>query len=334
VIPIRGQGNDVGLFTVHTIGRANFEHAQNHFVAIYCREGVGWREVARQELACDLLDSNGVREVKVTSGRTWIEVHGGAGAHGSCYDLLSFDGKNIRDEVSASSGELRDLNRDGTPEVVLDETEHYVFCYACGVTIPNFKVLRWDGAQFVEVHLARMPDSAPVETRRLTNQAIDLVEGGFWKEARETIIQTQALDSKNPAIAWDAALILLHAEARAEQAKSGVYPLLDNVIYGDYASALDALRPYTAAQIFDLNGPVIAGTPAEGFEERLISEVTRTATQALRTRPDLAAAYYLRGWGTYLREHSNPAALANVERAARLAPDEQLFLEGVAQLRK
>src|SRR5207244_4359732 len=93
-----------------------------------------------------------VFQVELDPKNIWLEAQGGAGAHSGCYDLLRFDGKQLHSEISSCSSSpgdsrLEDLNGDGTPEVVLDATDYYVFCYACGVRKINYTVMRWDGQQ-------------------------------------------------------------------------------------------------------------------------------------------------------------------------------------------
>ena len=91
----------------------------SHFVTIYTREGTEWRELARLDLAnegsdtpeADYLSEASVRQVMVESSRTWLEVHGGAGAHSGTYQLLSFDGTGRCE--SKSPGSIRSVNWDG-----------------------------------------------------------------------------------------------------------------------------------------------------------------------------------------------------------------------------
>ncbi|MCL5264107.1 MAG: hypothetical protein M1343_02730 [Chloroflexi bacterium] len=62
--------------------------------------------------------------------------------------------------------------------------------------------------------------------------------------------------------------------------------------------------------------------------------ITATTSGAIQAQPDLAGAYFLRGWAINLQSPGNPAALADIERAARLDPKEPLFSQSVAFLRK
>jgi hypothetical protein len=309
-------------------------------VAIYAHDGGDWKQLDRFELANDdYLDPTGVMQVEIDPRYVWLEVQGGAGAHSGCYDLLRFDGKQLHGEVSACSsspgaGGLIDLNRDGRPEVVIDQTDYYVFCYACGVRKIDQQVLRWDDQKFVEVDLAPLPDTAPPDLREPVDRAVELAQAGFWKEAQATISQTQALQAQDQAAVWNAALIGLIGNARAEQAQSGAYPLLDNLYYGDYAAVLEIMRPYQPGELFGQQTPLVVGTIAEGWEQQVTDEITRTVDLALTLEPDLAPALFLRGWAVHLTDPGNPGALADIERAAQLDPQEQLFSESLALLRK
>jgi hypothetical protein len=338
--PLKAPASMPPLWAVSSRGMRNADPPQNHFVAIYARAGDGWKELDRAELEnYDFFAENGLAQVDLDPRYVWLEAQGGAGAHSGCYDLLRFDGKQLHDEVSACSsspgaGELKDVNGDGTPDVVLNATNYYVFCYACGVREVNYQVLRWDGDKMAQVELTRLPDSAPAKLRDLNNQAIDLAEHGFWKDARATVEQAAILGAQDQAATWNAALIRLVAGGRAEQAKSDIYPLLDNLYYGDYPAALDAMRAYTPEQLFAADTPLVKGGVAEGWEPELAHEITTTTELALQLQPDLAAAHFLRGWALHLANPGSPDALAEIERAAALDPNDKLFAESVAYLRR
>jgi hypothetical protein len=329
------------LWAAYSIGGRAFDPIQNHFVAVYARGVSTWQVLARVDMENpDYVDEGSVAVAALEPSRIWIQVESGVGAHGGCFDLLSFDGKVLRDEVShcnSRPGEvayLTDLNGDGQNEVVLDDTDEYVFCYACGVRLVRYRVLRWDGARLTEVKLAPAPESAPAGLRRLTNRAVVLAQAGLWKDAQATISQAAALGTKDDVAEWDAALIRLTADGRADEARLGPYPVLDKVFYGDYAAALDVMRPYTPAQIFGPASPLVDGTPAEGMSEQLAQHMSAATTAAINAQPDLAAAYFLRGWANSVAKPGSPDALADVQKAASLDPKEPLYGQCLAYLRK
>jgi tetratricopeptide (TPR) repeat protein len=343
VLPLDVPADEPPLWAVFTRGFSSSN--QRHFLAIYTRENDAWQELDRHELdTSDVVFEDGVQQVEVAPGRTWIEVRSGAGAHGGVYDLLSFDGTTLHEEVMGFSanpgaGDLQDLNGDEVPEVVLDQSDYYVFCYACGVVEVNYQVLRWDGTQMAEVALEPLPQTAPDALLQASNEAITLARAGLWQDA--ALLAEQAdqindtLDEPNPTAAWNSDLILLTAEGRAEHARTSAYPLLGNLFYGDYTAIMGILSGYSPEELFSRPNPLIVGTPAEGgvFEEALIERIRTYTTWALDVRPNLATAYFLRGWANYLADPTSPMAQQDVERAAELNPDQLLFTASAAYLR-
>lgn len=339
VLPVPSMGKVPPAWIVYTHGMRAFDPAEDHYVAIYTRAGDTWQEATRFTLStADYLDAQGVSVAHLGSDDfIWIVVESGVGAHGGCFDLLRFDGQSLFSDAASCStspgaGEIRDLTGDGTAtEVVLNETDNYVFCYACGVRLKQFKVLRWNGAEMVEVQLQTLPDSAPEPLRTLNNRAVELAQAGLWKDAQETIA-TVPVPISDETVAWNARLIALHAEARADQAQHGTYPLLEQIFYGDYAAALEVMRPFTIAELFAFPNPLISDTVAEGWESDLSAWIVNTTLLAIQAEPDLAAAFFLRGWAIYLLDPRDPAVLDNLKRAALIDPREPLFRDSVTYL--
>lgn len=338
-LPVRASSGPP-LWAVFSYGMHSFSTPQKHFVAMYARLGDTWQQLGKLELENpDYIDPTGVRQVDLAPGYVWLEVQSGVGAHGGCYDLLRFDGKVLQDVVShcaesPGAGGIQDVNGDGTNDVVLDQTDSYIFCYACGVRLVKQQVLGWDGQKLAPVELTKLPDHAPASLRDLNDRASDLAEHGLWKEAQAAVDQMAQLGEHDPTADWNAALIRLTAKGRADQAQSGAYPLLDNLFYGDYPAALDVLRQYPPEQLFAADTPLVKGTIAEGWEQQVTDSITTTTNLAIQLKPDLAAAYFLRGWGVHLTDPANPSALADIERAAQIAPDDKLFTESLAFLKK
>jgi tetratricopeptide (TPR) repeat protein len=352
VLPLAVSSGAQPLWAGFSVGMRSFtDPPQNHFVAIYTRSDAGWQELTRLELAGnfdpeafepspDYVFDGSLRQVNVEPSHIWLQLEGGVGAHGGTYHLLSFDGQTLKVEATNSTASpggnrVEDLNGDGLLEVVLDATDAYVFCYACGVRLENFTVLHWDGSQLVERPLTLLPESAPADLRDLNNRAVELAQGGLWKDALATIEQAQALDAQDETVVWNAALIHLTAEARRPpyEYESIGYPLLDRIFYGDYAAALDVMGDYRVEELFSQPSPLVVGTVAENFEDALVQYIQVSATQALQVQPDLAAAWFLRGWATHLSSPGSTEALADIERAAELDPNEPLFTQSVAHLK-
>jgi hypothetical protein len=326
------------LWAVHSVGMRVFQPAElSHFVALYGSDGSAWRPIGRVELeTVDYLDEAGLTQATVEPSRLWLAVEGGAGAHAGTFHLLNFDGAALKVEVahvhaSPGAGELRDLLGNGEVAVVLNESDPYVFCYACAVWLVDYRVLRWDGSVFVEQTLQKMSDAALVSPaeRRANDRAVELAQAGLYRDA---LVAIGGATSGHPTEAWNRALIELVGRGRAAGAKG--YPLLGSIFYGDYEAAVAPMRAHGPAELFGPSSRLVAGTPAQDWGEQLADRVVETTTRALGARPDLAEAYFLRGWARGLvppplaESAASPAAdaLADLGRAAQLAPSDPLFV--------
>lgn len=343
VLPLTTTGNLSALYAAYSTGSIlNLLPDGRHVLALYTFVNQRWEEVQKLNLeASDYVDATSVQQVMLEPSHLWLEVQSGAGAHSGCYDLFAFDpvSRSVSQHIascdsSSGAGHVTDVNGDGQLDVVLDATDYYVFCYACGVTKPQYSVLAWDGKQLSEVTLTTLFDVTPPEAQQTNNEAVRLARAGLWKDAQATIEQAKTLKADNPIVRWNAGLIDLHARAYRDQVSAQSFPLLNNIFYGDYAAALNVLRPYPPDQIFSPTGPVISGTVAEGWLDQLTTPVSDATNAALQAKPDLAAAYFLRGWAAYLQNPGDPQALKDIERAAELDPAEALYAQSVVYLKQ
>lgn len=331
---------------VHTVGIRNFDPLQNHVMAIYAHNDENWQEVARVELAMgdnaeepsvspDYLGEGSVTQVPIEPEHLWIQVEGGAGAHSGVYGLFSFDGNSLTEQISSFSpspgvGRVEDLNNDGTAEVLLDESDPYVFCYACGVRLVQWGIDRWDGARMISVTLEALSDSAPADVRNFNQNLIALAQAGLWKDALAALDDAAVFSYTEPTLQWNLIYVQVNGEARREVAVNNpAYPLLTHLFYGDYEAALAILREIGADGLFIPESELVVGTVAEGWEPTLADWITQTVNPALDLQPDLASAHFLRGWAAYLRDHNAADAVADVRTAAELAPDEELYTKSL-----
>ncbi len=321
------------LWAIHTFGFRSFDPMQNHFVAIYSLAGDQWQELSRLELPDpDFMFEESGRLVNLGDGRIWIEFQSGVGAHGSCYDLVRYDGVTLSDEISnchsslASQG-VQDLDGDGNPDLALNFTDDYVFCYACGVRYPIYQALTWTGDDWREKGFNTLPSDHPAAAQQ--NRAVELAQAGLWQEAS---LEMAAPSYQDELTGWNEALLNLYVRVLRDQAENSAFPLLGHLFYGDYGSALNLLRPYPPADLFTPNTPLILGTVAEGWNDNLASWVDLVTTNALTVEPDLAGAYFLRGWANYLIDPANPAILSDLQQAAELDPADPLFSDSLAFL--
>jgi hypothetical protein len=356
VLPLTAPASWPPLWAAFTYGMRNYDldPLVSHLVAIYTHGDAGWQELARLNLdqadpsgansvMPDYLAAEGVTQVQIAPERVWIEVQAGVGAHGGTYQLLAFDGTTLSAAVSAAGvspgfGSISDVNQDGTPDVVLDQSDAYVFCYACGVRKVAFQVFAWDepNQRMLERVIDYFYMGQPQPMRDVVNPAVDMANAGLWVDALPQITAARDLGPSYPEcdtmqLGWDYALIKLHADAAEQAAASSPYPLLGNIFYGDYRSAVNLMRPFTPAQIFSPDSPLIVGTPAEGYAESMAEYyIIESAAAALTVKPDLAEAYFLQGWAAYLRDPSRPEIATNLQRAAELAPDDTFFAQCAA----
>jgi hypothetical protein len=339
------------LWAVFSVGMRPFDPVRSHFLAIYTCDLGTWRELARIDLddvnppdmdpaGPDFVSEGSVTQVQIDPARIWLTVDGGVGVHGGTFHLLSFDaGLALRGHVSGVGaspgvGSMQDVNGDGVLDAVLDQSDAYVFCYACGVRKVYFRVFYWDSVnqRILEGRIDYFYMGQPQPMRDLVNPAVDMANAGLWKDALVKITEARDLAPSYPesnveSLNWTYGMIKLHADAMAADAVSGTYPLLSRVFYGDYAAAVDLMRSYAPAQVFDPAGPLIAGTVAEGMEGVLSDQIIQSANAALALKTDLAEAYLMRGWARYLVDPASPQVRADVHQAAALRPGDAFFAD-------
>lgn len=348
-IPLTVPEGEQPLWAVLSTGQLNFElqPLPSHFLAIYTLDGTEWEQLAHLDLSIDAggptyVEDDSCQQVDLEPSHVWFAVAGGIGAHGGSFQLISFDGQALRVEVSLQSASpgmaaVRDVNGDGTPEVVLDESDPYIFCYACGARKVQYQVLRWDAGQgkLVAVELQPLPASLPESVTGPVDRAVALAQAGLWKDAEAKIQEAKAAaggaSGDVSALDWDEAIIDMHAEALATTLDIE-YPLIQQVFYGDYAAAVEIMRQYEPEGIFSADSPLTSDPGVQPFVESLSQHLVESATQALTAEPDLAAAYFVRGWGEYLADPASAQARDDVARAAVLAPDDALYAGSVAAL--
>lgn len=334
------------LFVVHSAGFRSFDvdPLPDHFVAIYTFANGQWQEVANASLgdmSPDYLFNESVQQVTLEPTHAWLKVEGGAGAHGGTFHLLKFDGTALETAVSAATanpgvGFLQDLNNDNIPEVIIEQHDYYVFCYACGVRYLGFAVFTWDAAsqQLQQTAIQPLPQSAqdhPAFTA--VNRAVELAQAGLWPAAATQMQIAQPLAAANPdpaidpTIEWDRILIDFYVNAWQNELNQTPYPLLTNIFYGDYAAALEMARAYSPADIFATPSILVQGTVAEGNEtwmaETYLMNLTSSAIAAM---PDLAAAYFFRAWAAHLLDPNDPQIEQDLAMAASLDPNEPLYM--------
>ena len=172
-----------------TTGFRSFDPLKNHALGIFTQKDGLWVELGRVELECgDYVDSGSLQQVYLDQISIWLAADTGTGAHSGCFDLLRWDGTALTIAVSGfnsspGAGDVRDVDGDGQPEVVLNATDPYVFCYACGVRLYNISILRWDGTELLPVELTRLPDDTVADLRDANNRAVELAAASLFPAA-------------------------------------------------------------------------------------------------------------------------------------------------------
>jgi len=330
--------SDQLYWVFHSVGMRSYEPSQNHFVAIYSLENGDLSELDRIEMQNpDYIGEGSVKQVPVEPEGIWLQVMSGAGAHSGCFDMLRFDDGDIEHVLSdcASSpdaGEVRDLDGDGISEVLLNWSEDYVFCYACGIRIRLYQLWRWDGTQLVQVELNKLTGSYPEELVQLNDRAVELADSELWVDARQSIEGALEISGDNETVFWNAVLIDLIAESREEEVKRSQYPLLTLIFLGDYESAVDLMRSHRPWELFGTESALVSQTAAEGWEKEIQNWIILFTDKALETEPDMAAAYFLRAWAIYIVDKNDPGVMKNLRKAVVLNPKETFYSETLRYL--
>ncbi|MCB0190291.1 MAG: hypothetical protein KDE31_38725, partial [Caldilineaceae bacterium] len=282
------------LWLAHTTGIRNFEPEQDHLMAIYHSVGDSWHEVARAEftfnedpdtpsVSPDYLGEGGITQVQVEPTHIWLAVEGGVGAHSGVFGLFSFDGSALTQYLGGFSsspgvGQVVELSGDDINEVLVDNTDYYVFCYACGVRVPAYTIWYWDGTTMVPVARQPLSDNAPAEVRSFNDSLLMLANAGLWKDALALLDQAANFSYTEPAFQWNIIDVRVNATARrADVSAESAYPLLSQVFFGDYDAAVEIMRTVGAEGLFHPETALIVGTAAEGWQAELADRLTANA---------------------------------------------------------
>ena len=304
-----------------------------HFAAVYRRsEGGEWSEVDRLEI-----ESAPQRtQVEVlTAGweapggepSAWIAVRGGTGAHAGTLDVIGFDGAALGTSLSRITqrqylSEFLDLDGDGLLEVVLNDSDPYIFCFTCATELQRVVLYRWTGAQLARVELGTPPDQSDDQIER----AVALAKADLWREAAAAAVDASRAFPESAEVRWLSILINWTAVARLNYGGASGQPLLTLVFAGEYAAAADLMRGLAPAQAFALDGPLIAGTAAEQDLSTMAVQLLDYTERALAVAPERADIHAVRALGLAL---ASPADLSGARsalaQAATLAPDDAFF---------
>jgi len=331
------------LWIVHSTGMLNWDldpHV-DHFLAVFTLSNSYWIELDRIVLddtyeSPDYMFDNGVSQVSLTDDFIWLSVEGGVGAHGGTYQLITFDLEKLISRFSAGSSRpaftwIENLPADSIPDLLVDNSDPYVFFYASGVSKPDIRIYRWDSLdlQMIRMQLQDLPPQAGESLREDVARTVELAEAGLWLQASQLLEDITPVDGElgeqdRWILQWNAAIIAQNLSSAEGSVEVG-YPLLSNLFYGNYQASIGIMNQYSPDQIFSDSSSLIEGSVAEGWTTELSAQLLDCTGKALAVEPELAGALFMRAWGTYLSEPDSPEILADVSSAALLEPDEQLF---------
>jgi hypothetical protein len=81
------------------------------------------------------------------------------------------------------------------------------------------------------------------------------------------------------------------------------------------------MRSHGPEDIFSQPTPLITGSVAEGWEQAVSEWILNLSNQAIEVKPELAAAYFLRGWAKFLvKQNHRPFGMALFNRLQPLTP--------------
>ena len=327
--------DEPALFVAFTYGLPPDSASAKHMVSIHEALPGGWLELDRTELDCvNYLDEFSLEQVKIEAASLWLTVQGGAGAHGGCLEVLRWDGQVLSLVISSfnsipNAGSVMDLNGDGQLDLLLNNSDPYIFCYACGLQLYLARFFHWDGDKLAEAAPRSLPDDRSADLRAWNSHALALAEVGLYPDALIEIEQAQILAPSDATVHWNAAWIRHHLDVSRQLALASPFPVLSHVFAGDWDSSFDALWTMGVTNLFG-DTPIPAGSAAFGFEHTVGELLIQYGNNALTLQPERAVIHALGAWGRYLVNRDDPAVRSGLLRAAELAPEDSRYSEFAA----
>ena len=332
VQPVLTADGEDTLFIAHTHGFPPENPSFRQKVSIHAALPEGWKALGRVELECaEYLNEFSVEQVDIDAANLWLTVAGGVGAHSGCLELLRWDGEELTVIISGFSsspdaGSITDLNEDGQMDLLLNNSDPYIFCYACGVRQYWAQLFYWDGQTLMEVTPTSLADDQPPELRALNDRSAELAAASLFADALEQIEQAEAIAPENATVAWNAIWIRHHLEASREEASESRYPLLNHVFAGDWEAAFDSLWE-VGPTTFVSDSPIPIDSAASGFEHIVGVLLAQYADTVLEVQPERASVHALGAWGRFLIDPNDPTVKSGLQLAAELAKADNRYEE-------
>ncbi len=326
---------------------------QKRFLAIYTWNSTGWKELDRIDYdygdSPDRIYVENFRQPTLDPNYRWL-LYREQYDRGDWFELLRFDGQTLHLDLEyrtsvlcrgdRPAGELQDLDKDGLPEVLFDKSE-CISCLGCGMYRLRYQIQRWNinRKKWEEITLRPLSTRATPELQTAVSRTLELASADLWLDAQQQIHEAQTLarhENQNDLeiLNWNARLIDLQVTARTQDAldiqrktRLNGLPLLYQLYLGDYAAAVAPLRALPPEQRFTEETLYDWG----GLE--VINQIYFQASKATEARPDLAEAWFLKGWCATFRTYYylqkayiyRDEAVESLRKAAELRPDDPLF---------
>lgn len=264
-----------------------------------------------------------------TAQRAWLEAFGETGAHGVTYDLLLWNGQDLVAVVGhftsapgnvvapGAAAQLRDLDGDDIPELVIDRTDPYLFYYTSQIWHADAAVLRREGDRFREVTLAAADPSVGEAALTEAAAALNFAAAG-WSRALERAEAAAALAPDDETLRWNAIVIRERGGAALREAERSSVAWLGALLAGEWPETIEHMRRIPHADWLSLER-VLRDTPLAGLETEVAELVLQRGTAALMAAERLpvqhsAPVYLLRGLARWwLGQGMLPAAIDLVE---------------------
>ncbi|MPZ48914.1 MAG: hypothetical protein GEU75_06330 [Dehalococcoidia bacterium] len=300
---------------------------------------------------------NGITSMPVAASegetRGWLFLQGlpWMATSGSVFYALQYDPSEVTLKIVASNlhrrwaGELRDLDGDDLPEVVINEGDAYAFGGASGIDEQFMRLLRWRDGDLVEVDLA-LPGGLPSGVAETVREALSFAEAGLWVDARISASSAAARVPKNEDVQWLARRIglitssRLDQTARAGERAEGRNQRYDHdvliailVMAGDYDGALAHLESLPVRETW-LPGANLGPNGDPLRDPRAGGHILNYTTRALEIVSSRAEVHALRALGLVMSQKPDyAAAVDELEIAVELDPTSAFFAEVLGLLR-
>lgn len=338
-VPLETADRDLWAAVTSGPGVWELDATARHVAAIYERREAGsWVEVAVLPLESEPTYADiQVVPAPAAEGASWLAVYGSTGAHAGTFELVHYNGVTLSSALwwfspSPTAATVADLDEDGYAEIVLNATDPYVYCYACDVRAWSEIIYRWVDGEPVAVNIGII-ESAGQRVHDLTEQAARYVEADLWRRARSTMQLALDAAPDDEDVWWLALTIGRTADARLQEAGADAQPLTTAVLAGEYGLAVDLMSDLRPVEVYDADGPLLAGTVAQESPDVMGAYLVDYATRALEVEPTLDEAYAVRSLGRLLVDPEDLAgALMDMDTALSIDPADRFYQQARAFL--